>query len=130
MAAEAAAVEAREGAYRLYNEEWWARLKQKRISKAHKIAPGLLDNEDRRILTPTMATTQVYTPSDLDSFATYKVGKSNLFDHSEFKANDNGSPATRGLAKWKQSRSTSGNSRDMNAFSVEREQSQRRWQRI
>ncbi|KAG0287000.1 hypothetical protein BGZ98_004842, partial [Dissophora globulifera] len=96
MAEEAAAMEARESAYRLYNEERQARLKQERISRARKIAPGFLDNDDRRILTPTMATAQVYTAGGLDSIAAFKVGKGSQFDYSEFEANDNGSLATGG----------------------------------
>ncbi|KAG0305728.1 hypothetical protein BGZ98_003684 [Dissophora globulifera] len=58
---------------------------------------GFLDNEDRRILTPTMATAQMYRASGLDSSAVYKAGKSNQFDSSEIEAKDNGGQSTRDI---------------------------------
>ncbi|KAG0264358.1 hypothetical protein BG011_006964 [Mortierella polycephala] len=87
MAEEAAVMEAKENAYRLYAEERQARLKQERISRARKIAPGFLDNEDRRILTPTLATTQAkdQTAATGQSSNT-KKSKGALFDYSEFEA--------------------------------------------
>ncbi|KAF9188838.1 hypothetical protein BGZ51_000296 [Haplosporangium sp. Z 767] len=87
MTEEAAVMEAKENAYRLYAEERQARLKQERISRARKIAPGFLDNEDRRILTPTLATAQAK-----DQIATTaqspstKKSKGTIFDYSEFEA--------------------------------------------
>ena len=91
MAEEAAVMEAKESAYRLYSEERQARLKQERISKARKIAPGFLDNEDRRILTPTLATAQATTSSSAnnqESSSSSRAGKGVSFDYSEFEATD------------------------------------------
>ncbi|KAF9957555.1 hypothetical protein BGZ72_001700 [Mortierella alpina] len=91
MAEEAAAIEAKESAYRLYAEERQARLKQERISRARKIAPGFLDNEDRRILTPTMATAQIkdagISASDIQDPSVGKTGGSH-FDYREFETKD------------------------------------------
>ncbi|KAI1316113.1 hypothetical protein EDD11_010427 [Mortierella claussenii] len=87
MAEEAAVMDARENAYRLYAEERQARLKHERISRARKIAPGFLDNEDRRILTPTLATTQ--TKEQQQQAQESRAGR-NYFDYSEFEASDNG----------------------------------------
>ncbi|KAG0379092.1 hypothetical protein BGX24_001762 [Mortierella sp. AD032] len=89
MAEEAAAIEARESAYKLYAGERQARLKQERITMARKIAPGFLDNDDRRILTPTLATAQVkeQTNSSAQQANTSKYA-CNRFDYSEFEARD------------------------------------------
>ncbi len=88
MAEEAAVIEAKESAYRLYAEERQARLKQERISRARKIAPGFLDNEDRRILTPTMATAQIkdqgVSASDVQDPSVSKTVGSH-FDYREFE---------------------------------------------
>ncbi|KAF9127498.1 hypothetical protein BGW39_005832 [Mortierella sp. 14UC] len=86
MAEEAAAIEAKESAYKLYAEERQARLKQERITMARKIAPGFLDNDDRRILTPTLATAQVkeQTSSSAQQANTPKYA-GNRFDYSEFE---------------------------------------------
>ncbi|KAI8598220.1 hypothetical protein EDD21DRAFT_193332 [Dissophora ornata] len=92
MAEEAAVMEAKESAYRLYSEERQARLKQERISRARKIAPGFLDNEDRRILTPTLVTGQANTSSSVnnqESSSSSKAARSIAFDFSEFEATDN-----------------------------------------
>lgn len=90
MAEEAAVIEAKESAYRLYAEERQARLKQERISRARKIAPGFLDNEDRRILTPTMATAQIkdqgVSTSEVQDSSVGKTGSH--FDYREFETKD------------------------------------------
>ncbi|KAF9297456.1 hypothetical protein BGZ74_009821 [Mortierella antarctica] len=91
VAEESAAMEAKENAYRAYSEERQARLKQERISRARKIAPGFLDNEDRRILTPTLATAQVIPPRNLSSSNNKTT---NQFDFSEFETNDGSSDNT------------------------------------
>ncbi|KAF9203152.1 hypothetical protein BGZ49_006723 [Haplosporangium sp. Z 27] len=91
MAEEAAVMEAKESAYRLYSEERQARLKQERINRARKIAPGFLDNEDRRILTPTLATAQVRDLMDNSSKAILATKNANNFDYSEFELSDSGS---------------------------------------
>ncbi|KAF9104932.1 GID complex subunit 4, VID24 [Mortierella sp. GBA35] len=88
MAEEAAAIEARESAYKLYNEERQARLKQERITMARKIAPGFLDNDDRRILTPTLATAQVKEQTSSTAQANTSKYAANRFDYSEFEARD------------------------------------------
>ncbi|KAG0347518.1 hypothetical protein BG004_007595 [Podila humilis] len=105
VAEESAAIEAKENAYKVYSEERQARLKKERISRARKIAPGFLDNEDRRILTPTLATAQVVHPqrngaSSSSSSSSNNnnnnnnnnnsiiIKTSNQFDYSEFEAND------------------------------------------
>ncbi|KAF9902799.1 GID complex subunit 4, VID24 [Linnemannia zychae] len=89
MAEEAAAIEAKESAFKLYADERQARLKQERITMARKIAPGFLDNDDRRILTPTLATAQVkeQTSSSAQQANTLKYA-GNRFDYSEFEARD------------------------------------------
>ncbi|KAG0268268.1 hypothetical protein BGZ95_002523 [Linnemannia exigua] len=89
MAEEAAVIEAKESAYKLYAGERQARLKQERITMARKIAPGFLDNDDRRILTPTLATAQVkeQTNSSAQQANTSKYA-GNRFDYSEFEAKD------------------------------------------
>ncbi|KAF9905230.1 hypothetical protein BX616_001064 [Lobosporangium transversale] len=93
VAEEAAITEAREDAYKKYAEEREARLKQERISRARKIAPGFLDSEDRRILTPTLATAQARDQQQQQKQhqANSSNGQSakNHFDYSEFEANDN-----------------------------------------
>lgn len=88
MAEEAAAIEARESAYKLYAEERQARLKQERITMARKIAPGFLDNDDRRILTPTLATAQVKEETNPSAQAITSKYAGNRFDYSEFEARD------------------------------------------
>ncbi|KAG0198433.1 hypothetical protein BGX28_008161 [Mortierella sp. GBA30] len=88
MAEEAAVMEAKENAYRLYAEERQERLRQERISRARKIAPGFLDNEDRRILTPTLATAKVKDHTAASQDSATKSG-ANHFDYSEFETNDN-----------------------------------------
>lgn len=88
MAEEAAAIEARESAYKLYAEERQARLKQERITMARKIAPGFLDNDDRRILTPTLATAQVKEQTTSSAQAITSKYAGNRFDYSEFEARD------------------------------------------
>ncbi|KAF9384226.1 hypothetical protein CPB97_005855 [Podila verticillata] len=90
VAEESAAMEAKETAFMAYSEERQARLKQERISRARKIAPGFLDNEDRRILTPTLATAQVVSLRNVSS----SNKTANQFDFSEFETNDGSSSGT------------------------------------
>ncbi|KAF9926776.1 hypothetical protein FBU30_003687 [Linnemannia zychae] len=94
MTEEAAAIEARESAYKLYAEERQARLKQERITMARKIAPGFLDNDDRRILTPTLATAQVKEQTSSSAQINTSKFTSNRFDYSEFESRD---PVDKGL---------------------------------
>ncbi|KAG0371323.1 hypothetical protein BGZ54_006612 [Gamsiella multidivaricata] len=87
MAEEAAVMEAKENAYKLYSEERQARLEQERVTQARKIAPGFLDNEDRRILTPTLVTAQAATSAQ-ESSSKAKAARNLHFDYSEFEAKD------------------------------------------
>ncbi|KAI8363201.1 hypothetical protein B0O80DRAFT_492349 [Mortierella sp. GBAus27b] len=80
---ENAAMEAKENAYRLYAEERKARLRQEQIIMARKIAPGFLDNEDRRILTPTLATAQ--TTTNVQENTSARTGRYPDIDFSEFE---------------------------------------------
>jgi hypothetical protein len=80
---ENAAMEAKENAYRLYAEERKARLRQEQIIMARKIAPGFLDNEDRRILTPTLATAQ--TTTNVQENTSTRTGRYPDIDFSEFE---------------------------------------------
>lgn len=77
----------KDSAYRLYSEERQARLRQERINMARKIAPGFLDNDDRRILTPTLATGQVNTSlsSNVQESASGRTVRHPEFDFSEFE---------------------------------------------
>ncbi|KAG0007619.1 hypothetical protein BGZ80_004440, partial [Entomortierella chlamydospora] len=99
MAEEAAVMEAKESAYRLYSEERQARLKQERINRARKIAPGFLDNEDRRILTPTLATSQVKDASVANEGSKAFSEKNNHIDYSEFEFSDGPSGEVTGAVK-------------------------------
>jgi hypothetical protein len=65
-------------------------LKKERITMARKIAPGFLDNDDRRILTPTLATAQVKEQTTSTSSAQAITSKyaGSRFDYSEFEARD------------------------------------------
>ncbi|KAG0054297.1 hypothetical protein BGZ83_011502 [Gryganskiella cystojenkinii] len=92
MTEEASVLEAKENAYKLYAEERQARLKQERLSRARKIAPGFLDNDDRRILTPTLVAATTISASSLpkDYGNEFPLdNKSNKrFDYSEFEGGD------------------------------------------
>ncbi|KAG0015388.1 hypothetical protein BGZ82_001411 [Podila clonocystis] len=97
VAEESAAMEAKENAYRAYSEERQTRLKQETISRARKIAPGFLDNEDRRILTPTLVTAQVIPQRDVSSSSK----TTSQFDFSEFETNDRSSDKTSAVSAVK-----------------------------
>ncbi|KAF9420376.1 hypothetical protein BGZ94_009154 [Podila epigama] len=88
VAEEAATMQTRESAYQAYAEERKARLKQERITQARKIAPGFLDNEDRRILTPTLASAQVAPQRSSSSSSSSNTKAANQFDYSEFETRD------------------------------------------
>ncbi|KAI9233204.1 MAG: hypothetical protein BYD32DRAFT_135722 [Podila humilis] len=100
---ESAAMEAKETAFKAYSEERQARLKQERISRARKIAPGFLDNEDRRILTPTLATAQVVSLRNVSS----SNRTANQFDFSEFETNDGPSSGTISMSAAKDDEASS-----------------------
>lgn len=103
VAEESAAMEAKETAFTAYSEERRARLKQERISRARKIAPGFLDNEDRRILTPTLATAQVISQRNVSS----SNKTVNQFDFSEFETNDGSSNNTISMSTAKDDEASS-----------------------
>jgi len=91
MTEEASVLEAKENAYKLYAEERQARLKQERLNRARKIAPGFLDNDDRRILTPTLVAAATVSSSSLpkDYGHEFPDTKSkSRFDYSEFEGGD------------------------------------------
>ncbi|GJJ78751.1 hypothetical protein EMPS_11110 [Entomortierella parvispora] len=91
MTEEASVLEAKENAYKLYAEERQARLKQERLNRARKIAPGFLDNDDRRILTPTLVAATTVSSSSLPKDYGHEfsdIKNKNHFDYSEFEGGD------------------------------------------
>ncbi|KAF9971550.1 hypothetical protein BGZ73_005503 [Actinomortierella ambigua] len=82
---EVAQTAAKEQRYRAYVEEREARLKQERISRARKIAPGFLDSDDRRILTPTLASAAPASSSGSPANQSPAIKHQPAIDYSEFE---------------------------------------------
>lgn len=72
---------------------------------ARKIAPGFLDNEDRRILTPTLATVQANTNIKETSSNT-RAGRYNDIDYSVFEQSDNNNVGSSSTATASEIRDT------------------------
>ncbi|KAG0223468.1 hypothetical protein BGW41_005583 [Actinomortierella wolfii] len=85
---DAAQTTAKDQKYRAYVEEREARLKQERISRARKIAPGYLDNDDRKLLTPTLASATPASSSGTPGNQSPATKHQPAIDYSEFELQD------------------------------------------